>query len=1034
MKAASLLVLAFCFACPALCIQAQQNEKTLTNEDDARITGVAARKNAVADLLSTGNRFRDAGENVKAARAWNRAGRFQLQLSEPDQAAETYRNALRVLGRTGDPEMFVDALNGLASVYKHSTNCGKAEPLLARAIAISERNSYVEGKAEALMISSYCQNDTARALNLAHQSVQLWQSVNNKLGMARAYFALGEVQLGQSKVVESGQSFHSALELWRELKVPHQIAESFINLGFVEYRKGAWQDSLDFHTQAERLIDPEAEPYMMGQIKAGLAESFVESGLFEAGLDKYRESLSYYRRTEMPDTVIGIEWCIGQTHYFQGNYAEALAVLGKARAEAAAAKYQFAVGLSDDFLGRTYYGLNDYAAALKHYEAALEAFRQTKRPLEAARVVALIGQLYQQQGDYKKASESYQKALLSFRKLSDQINESATLYALGVLELKQNRVDEAKEYLWQSINVTENVRRVSTSVDLTAAFSARVYERYQKYIDCLMRKYQETGSKDFAIEAFRTSEQARARSLIELLHATRANLFPGLDPQLVQQEKQLRESLQVIENAKVRLLSSKYKTSDLQTLEVEYERIKSEYDQLIKKIQDINPSYQRKIAPTTWDLRQIQEQVVVDEHTLLVAYSLGSEKSYLWAVTRNGIESYELPAEEQIVASAHRVYDALKMRPSSPSNDELTVAARDLSQMILSPIAGQLTGNRLIVVPDGVLHYIPFQVLPSPTNGEPLIAAREIINAPSASILGELQQQASQRKMPNNVLVAFGDPVFATDTSQAQDTNVSGQHALATAQLRSAMRDTEIRDGAFDLTKLERLFYAKHELDELRDVAGQTALIVSDYAATRERFMSTDLTQYAILHVVTHGLFDQKRPEISGLVLTNVSPEQKQLNGFIGLRDIYELRAPVFLVVLSACQTALGKDVRGEGLLGVTRGFMYAGAPSVVASLWQVDDEATAELMKHFYRNMLENNMRPGEALRAAQNSIRQQPEWSSPYYWAAFTLQGEYRQVIKPQGRDLTPVWIVLLVVGLLLSGAGAFWYTRRRRSMKVN
>ncbi|HKY29044.1 MAG TPA: CHAT domain-containing protein, partial [Pyrinomonadaceae bacterium] len=283
-------------------------------------------------------------------------------------------------------------------------------------------------------------------------------------------------------------------------------------------------------------------------------------------------------------------------------------------------------------------------------------------------------------------------------------------------------------------------------------------------------------------------------------------------------------------------------------------------------------------------------------------------------------------------------------------------------------------------------------------------------------------------QMPANLLAAFGDPVFATETSQTKDSNFNGQEAVATARLRSALRDTELNDGAFDPTKLGRLFFAKHELDRLREVAGEKSLIVTDYAATREKFLSTDLTQYAILHVVTHGLFNPKRPEASGLLLTNVSREEKQLNGFIGLQDIYELRAPVLLVVLSACQTALGKDVRGEGLLGVTRGFMYAGASGVVASLWQVDDEATAELMKFFYSNMLEKGMRPSEALREAQNSIRQQSKWSAPYYWAGFTLQGEYRQTIKPQVRGLATVWIVVIVVGILTLAAGSLWYGRRR------
>ena len=1026
MKSGSLLLLVICFAWPALCVQAQQSESMLTNEADARVTGVTARQEAVANLLNAGNQFRDAGENVKAARAWNRAGRFQLQLSQPDHATETYNNALRLIEQTADSQTLVDSLNGLANVYQRSSKCGEATPLLSRAILLSEQHGHVEGKAEALMVSCFCEDEKTKALDSAQQSVQLWLSLNNKLGMARSYFVLGEFQMVQYQLFESAESFQKAMVLWRELNVPHQVAEALINLGFIEYRKGAWQAALGFHTQAEQLIDPESEPLMMGQIKAGLAENFVESGLLETGLDKYRESLDYYRLTKKPDTTIGIEFCIGQVYYFQRNYSEALAMLSKTRSEAEAHNYPMVVALSDDFLGRTYYELTDYAAALQHYQAALEVFERTKYPMEAARVVALIGQLYQQQGAYTKAGTNYRKALSAFRKLSDQVNESATLYALGVLELKQNRVDAAQEYLWQSINITENMRRVSTSVDLTAAFSARIHQRYEKYIDCLMRKYKSSGSKDFAIEAFRTSESAKARSLTELLRATQANLFPGLDPQLVQQEKKLRESLQITENARVRLLSGDYEAAELTILNTQHERLRSEHDQLIKQIQALNPSYERNIAPTAWELRIIQEQVITDDHTVLLAYSLGSEKSYLWAITRSGIDSYELPPEEQIVQAANRVYGSLKINPLSQPTNDLTTAAQALSQMILSPAAEQLARNRLIVVPDGVLHYIPFQVLPSPASAEPLIATKEIINAPSASILGELQQEATKRQMPSNSLAAFGDPVFARHTGETKDAKLSGQQVMAAARLRSALRNTNTR--TFDFSKVDRLFYAKHELDRLREVAGETALVVSDYAATREKFLSTDLTQYAILHVATHGLFDPERPEVSGLLLTNVNREEKQLNGFIGLQDIYELRAPVLLVVLSACQTALGKDVRGEGLLGVTRGFMYAGASGVVASLWQVDDEATAELMKLFYSNMLQNGMTPGEALRAAQNSIRQQPHWSAPYYWAGFTLQGEYRQAIKPQVRGVASSWILLIVVGFLTLAAGVLWYGLRR------
>ena len=187
------------------------------------------------------------------------------------------------------------------------------------------------------------------------------------------------------------------------------------------------------------------------------------------------------------------------------------------------------------------------------------------------------------------------------------------------------------------------------------------------------------------------------------------------------------------------------------------------------------------------------------------------------------------------------------------------------------------------------------------------------------------------------------------------------------------------------------------------------------------------MTQYAILHFDTHGLLDPKRPEFSGIVLSTVKPDGQGQNGFVGLQDIYQLRAPVNLVVLSACQTALGKEVRGEGLIGLTRGFMYAGASTVVASLWKVDDAATADLMKRFYTNMLEHEMTPAAALRAAQNSFRQ--EGRSPYYWAAFTLQGEFRQSIKPMPKSAASTYTKIIAGGALLTllTSIAWWYRRR-------
>lgn len=1035
MKLRSLITLAFCLLLPTVALAAQEETRALTDEEDARVATVAARQNAVTTLLMSGDQWRGSGDNVKAARAWYRAGRFQLLLNKPDDAIAIYRKAMDVLRNTPDVQARVDTLNGLAAAYKHLGKYAEATSVLDQAIVLSDRNGYVEGKAEALLIRPFCIPNKFEALQNAEESLELWKSTNQKMGQAKAYMIVGEYQMIQNNLLQASRNYETAQKLWEELNVPNQFAECLINLGFIEYRKGAWQASLSFYIQAQHLIvDEAAEPYMMGQMKAGLAEAFIESGLPSTGLDRYREALEYYRQMNSPGPVAGMQWGIGTAHYYLGNYSEALGMLKSTRTEALALENFMLAALCDDFTGRSYYELQDYPAALRHYQAALDGFMTSGNPMEAARSVALMGQVYQRLGNFQNARTHYLRALASFQKLSDQVNEAATLYALGSLELEQNSVDAAEQHLKQSIEITEKMRRVSLNSDLTAAFSARVHERYEKYIDCKMRKYAASQAQDLVKDAFETSELSRARSLAELLHATQANLFSGLDPQVADQEKRLRGFLNDNQNAKIRLLSREFQTAELKALESEYQRLKAEHDQLLQNIRRLDSTYEQVIQPSAWDLRKIQDRVIADDHTVLLEFSIGSEKSYVWAVTRSGIKSYELPNEEIIDPLARRVHKLLSSPPMNDAEHNLSSAAQDLARVILWPASEHLDKDRIIVVADGVLNYVPFQILPSPSSNKLLVEDAEIINAPSASIFGELREEAAHRQRATNLLAAFGDPVFAADyqTKNAED----NEQLIATAQLRSALRDNDLNEETFDRSALTRLFYAKRELDSLREVAGERTLIVREYDATRERFLNTDLTQFEILHLVTHGYFNPKYPQNSGFVLTDVDRNQKHMQGFIGLREIYELRAPVLLVVLSACQTALGENVRGEGLMGMTRGFMHAGASSVVASLWEVDDRATAELMKLFYSNMLQHGMKTGEALRAAQNTIRQRPEWRAPHYWAAFTLQGEYPHAIEmdSQARVLGSRSTTLVVISSLLLICFLLWFLRRGRTRRAN
>ncbi len=990
------------------------------------------RQEALRKLNESAQLFISGGEKLEAARTLNRAGRLQLILNSPQDAITSHNKALDLLKESPSTQVEVDSLNGLGAAYMLQKEKGLVEPTLNHAITSSEQSGYTAGKAQALLTLSRLYNidDHPRAVSTAQNALTLWKSTGDKSGIARAYEQVGIYYFAQNMLPEATQNFEQALPLWQELNdVPAQ-SSILIRLGFIELRNAEWQSSISRFVQAQGLIDEAAEPEKMGRIACGMAEVYNEYNLPEDGLTHYQRALTYYQRTQDAHSIWYATWGLGWTYYLLHQYPQALSYLEQSLTKVDRNDSTEAA-LSREYRGMIRLETGEYLAALQDLQFALDVYTRAFNPWEAARVQGLLGQVFEQQGQFARAHASYIKALDAFARMSDQVNQATLYYALGRLELKRIKYEEAEGYLTRSLQMTEQMHRMPTSRDLSVAFFGSVHDRYQAYVECLMGKHGLDPTRALDVKAFETSEAARARSLAEFLRASNNDFAPGVDPALAQQEKSLRQSIWQKADRRSELLAAKETTNslnELKSVNAELSQLEPEYSRLIETINQRYPAYKQITQPAAWDLHRIQAEIIKDDQTLLLEYSIGASKSYVWAVTRDQIKTYELPGEESITEAARKVSALLALPPASDNDTKLQQASQELSRMILSPVAAELNKRAMIVVADGALNYIPFQILPAPSGNEPLVARYEVVNAPSASILGDLRHQREGRPAPTKLLAAFGDPVFYS-SSTAQ--NPGDDQLVAQTRWRSTLRDIELNRDSFDPSVITPLFYAARELTNLRDLAGGQGLVLSEFAATREQLLNTDLSQYAMLHLATHGFLDPKRPEYSGLLLSTVNSQGKQIDGFVALQDIYQLRAPVNIVVLSACQTALGKDVRGEGLVGMTRGFMHAGASSVVASLWKVDDGATAELMKRFYSNLLQQGMSPAEALRAAQNSIRQEPQWASPHYWGAFTIQGEYQEIIKPVAQPgMALRWKLLIAVALLFLLAGlGWWYVRRRK-----
>lgn len=536
---------------------------------------------------------------------------------------------------------------------------------------------------------------------------------------------------------------------------------------------------------------------------------------------------------------------------------------------------------------------------------------------------------------------------------------------------------------------------------------------YEQLIDLLQQQHARDPSAGGDRAAFEASERARARVLLDSLLDGRVDLHTNVDPEMLQRERSLQSQLSDASAQLSRTLAAGATATQSASAVELVNRLTGEYQDLQAQIRRRNPRYASATLPERLTAAEIQERVL-DPDTVLLEYALGEERSWLWAVTSEGITSVELPARPAIESAARSLYEALTARQPKARESAAVYADRiraadarldreraTVGQMLLGGVAQQLSrewaGKRLVIVATGVLEYVPFGALVAPgvrTNGvgsrreaaaAPLAARHEIVNVPSASVLSALRRDVAGRAPARHAVAVLADPVFElTDPRVRKPTtppsSSTGRRPLAVNQ-------------ATTRGELTRLPFTREEASSIAAlVPGRDVFQATDFTASRTTVLGGALSGYRVVHFATHGVFDARSPALSGLVLSLVDERGRAQDGFLRLNDIYNMQLDADLVVLSACQTALGKETNGEGLVGIARAFMHAGAPRVVASLWQVSDLATAELMKKFYRYVLAERRRPAAALRAAQLEMSRDPRWQSPYYWAGFVLQGDWK------------------------------------------
>ena len=848
-------------------------------------------------------------------------------------------------------------------------------------------------------------SDFRSLLKYSKEALSLAQSLNDRRleGSVEAFVGGANDSLGEVK--EALAHYERAIVLARATRDQGTEASVLNNIGKIYSDASDQQKALEYYLQALPLFKLLGNQFVEGITLHNVGIAYNNLGEPGKAVNYFQQALPGFRALGAKSQESLTLSNIGIAYRRLGDYEKAFSYFNQARTiqQQTGNKTQEAGTL--DQLGVLYSQQNQPQKALEYHEQALKLQRAAGNVRREAVSLTNLGHVYSVLGRPREALDYLDQSLLILRRIGDLNNAATALENRARAEQQLGNLSESRKNIEESLSLIETVRAQTGSQQHRASYLASRENAYEFYVDLLMQQHASEPGKGYEAEALQASERGRARSLTEMLNEAHADILQGVDAGLVQKELGIRRSLNAKAQRQIQLTAQKGKQEDIAALNNEISALEDDYQQVQAAIRKTSPAYAALMQPQPLGLKGIQEQL--DANTVLLEYSLGDERSYLWTVTQNSLKTYELPKRDQITKVAQQVYQSMVARSvakrlETPAQRQARITAADeqfqkasseLAKMIITPALAELGTKRLVVIADGALQYVPFAAL-AVNGSRPLVIDHEIVSLPSASSLAIQRQTLANRAPAPKGIAVVADPVFSAADARFKSSSQAKDVAHAAVSRASDTRILEHLSGGPSTGQLviRRLPFTRLEADQILAVAPAGSNFKAiDFRANRALATSGELSQYRYVHFATHGYLDPTRAGLSAIVLSMIDEQGNPQDGFLRAHDIYNLKLPAELVVLSACETGLGKEVRGEGIEGLTRGFMYAGARRVVVSLWNVNDKATASLMQRLYLGMLRGNKTPAAALRAAQIEMLRSKQWQAPYYWAPFVMQGEW-------------------------------------------
>jgi CHAT domain-containing protein/tetratricopeptide (TPR) repeat protein len=925
-----------------------------------------ARRQALALYKEALARWQALGRKADEARALFRLAILHQNLGEWQPMLDRLQEALPLFATVGDRAQEADVLTYIGVAF---VELGRYREVIAsneRSLEIRRARNDRWGEAVTslnLCLVRLYLSEWREAIGCYEELLPLLEEVGENdaealNGLGGAYSALGEPR-------KAREHYTRSLEKRRALKDWTNEARVLNNLAVLAADQDELGDALVYYGQALEAFRKLGDRDWEARTLSNLGNVYLALGDPQRALGYFQEALPIRQEVGNRRGEVVTLGLLGLARERLGEVREALKLYEQALRIAKEIENPTGEATSLNLLAQGHLTAGDLARALELFKQAAALQRRLENRGGLAFALQRTGEVEARLGQREKALDTFREALDLHRLLGDPAGQAETLSSLAAAERALGRLEDALSHAGEAIGLIESVRASVADPSLRASFLASRRLAFDLALALRMDLESRQPGKGHAEAALALSERARARSLLDLLHEAGTEIRQGIPQELRDRESSLAYQL----GRKARELRAPQSEEKGAQLRRELAGLLAEADRLQDEIRRSNSRYTVLNQPPL-DAAGIRG--LLDPETVLLEYTLGEEKSFLWVVTSERVESFELAGRAEIEAAARRIYEDVSKLEKMDAE-----AHRELSRLLFGKAANRLHCRRLVIVADGALQYVPFAILPDPEDPSiPLVAGHEIVSLPSASVLDVQRRVLAGRPAAAKAVAILADPVFKASDSRL---------------LKPGAPRSLPPDAAGE--RLQRLPATGREAKAIAKLLapGQVFLALGA-KASRATALSGDLAGHRAVHFATHGLISAETPLLSSLALSMFDEKGQPQEGSLGLSDVYKLKLDADLVVLSGCETALGREIRGEGLMGLTQGFFYAGAERVMASLWRVEDRATAELMSRFYQAMFKDGLPPAAALRSAQLAIRSDPRWQDPFYWAPFVLQGDWR------------------------------------------